>query len=175
MLQRTAAARLGLIFSAPDRPEPKPHLLIDILPAEQVEMIHAASDPLLALRNGQGAMRVIMLGKRAPERHEAVTQKPVAQAAGLAPCSWSNREALDAFWKRDDLPAIAGMLEPVPVQPIAVEQIAMTKIGDAGAANMAEMCECRCVPAQDEAIGLRAPSERRDAACYCGGNNRPNT
>ena len=80
-------------------------------------------------------------------RHKAVAQKLVAQATSLAPHGRCNREALDVIRKRDGLSRIADMLEPVPVLPIAIEQIAITKIGNARAANPREMGKGRCVTA----------------------------
>ena len=67
------------------RSEPESYLLIDILSAEQVEVGHGAADPLPTLRDGQRTMGLLMLAERATDRHKAVAQKPVAQAAGPAP------------------------------------------------------------------------------------------
>ena len=113
-------------------------------------MIHAAADPLPALRDGQGSIGLFMLPKRASERHKAVAQKPAAQVPGIASYGCCNRKALNTVRKRDGLPWIAPMLETVPILPIAVEQSAITKIGDARAANPAGMRKSRRVPALAE-------------------------
>ena len=110
-------------------------------------MIHGAANPLMILRDRQIATGLLMLPERAMNRHKAVAQKLVAQATSLAPHGRCNREALDALRKRDGLPRIANELEPVRVLPIAIEQIAITKIGNACAANAREMGKGRCVTA----------------------------
>ena len=64
---------------------PKPDLLINILPAEQAEMRHGAPDPLMRHGKSQGAAGVFMLTQRAVDRHKAIAQKSVAQAAAPVP------------------------------------------------------------------------------------------
>ena len=88
-----------------------------------------------------------MLAERATDRHKAIAQKPVAQAAGPAPGRRCDRKGVNALWKRNGLPCIANMLESVPVLPVAVEQISIAKICDASAPNPAEMREGRRVSA----------------------------
>ena len=108
-------------------------------------MIDAAANPSMILWDGQSAMGLLMQSKRAVDRHKAVAQKPFGQAASFSRRGRCNREALNPLGKRDGAPAIANVLEPVRALPIAIEEIAITQIGDAGAANAPKAGEGHCV------------------------------
>jgi len=94
-----------------------------------------------------------MVSQRAGERHEAVAEHPVVQIADALAGRCRDGEAVDALRKRHRLPRVIAMLEAITALPIFVEQIAITKVGDAGAADSAEMRERRRVTEFSEGLG----------------------
>lgn len=101
-------------------------------------MIHQAADPLSILGNRQGERRVAMAAERARHRNEPVADKPVAEAAGFPGGGRRDRVARDVLGQRDASARIALMRETIAALPILVDEVAVAKVGDAGAADPAE-------------------------------------
>ena len=107
-------------------------------------MVHAVPDPLLARGKAQRAPGRTSLAERAGHRNEPVADEARAEARRLPRERGGDSEALHARGQGRHLPLRRGAIgggEAVLARPVLVEKAAVAKVGDAGAAQLAEARE----------------------------------
>src|SRR6185295_992841 len=104
-----------------------------------------------------------MAAEGAPQGHETVAEEWAAKVARRPSLAPSDREAIHARRQRHRPARVVAGPEAVATEPILVEEIAVTEIGDAGAAHLAEAREGRGVggPLQDSVEPVSATLEGR--------------
>ena len=96
---------------------------------EQVPVVQAVTDPLIACRESQRETRILMPAQCAVHRHQTVSDGVVTVNARR------NGEASHPFGQRYRLPTFWRVPETVAPSPIIVKQVTTAEIGDPGTAD----------------------------------------
>jgi len=111
------------------RCEPTPQSLIYRRMVEQVPVIQAVTDPLVACGESQPDTRIVMPAQCAVHRHQTISDRVVTANARR------NCEAPHPFGQRHRLPAVPRLRKMVAPSPIVVQQVTVAQIFDPSTAD----------------------------------------
>jgi hypothetical protein len=80
-----------------DLAQPALDALVNVRPAQQVEVVHPARCPLVRLWEGQSKSRILVDAECAPDRHQSIAQESAADAVRRFTDARPDRVALHAF------------------------------------------------------------------------------